>query len=415
VLFEGKEGDLVKEFEKPDGISGSLWAAVWSPDGSKIATAGGDKKLRVWDREAGKQVAEAAAGSALEDMLLGLVWPTASRIITVCLDGRLMLWDVDAAGVLTAAGAVDGTQGPLSCVACDPSTGALIQGGGDGFVASVPSQGAVSKAKIGKGIQHILAHSPAFSGAAEAWVFSLDDSLRRIAVEGSQIVGSPIPLGEFAVSAAWFDKEETKALVATGKDSLICVGASGVEWTKANAVPRRPTAIGVSAVAGLVAIGLERPEGMSAPGVQNTQFDLQLFNITDAGSPDGLTPGSVLQEHLKEVTSLKFTPAGNFLASADAGNKIFVWAVSGGNASVAITDFCLHTARITCLDWLPDGKHLVSGALDQTIFVWDVDKPKEYTKIAEAHKAGVTSVAACSDTSFASVGNDGFLKVYSLS
>ena len=116
-LYEGKEGEFLKEFAKPDGVSGSFWAMAWSPDSARCATAGGDKKLRIWDREAGAQVAEATVGTALADMQVGVSWASPSRVVSVCLDGRLLLWDVTSG--LSLAGTINGTQGPLSCLACD--------------------------------------------------------------------------------------------------------------------------------------------------------------------------------------------------------------------------------------------------------------------------------------------------------
>lgn len=62
----------MKEFEKPAGLTGSFWSVVWSPDSARVATAGGDKKVRIWDRESGAQVAEGLVGSGLQDMQVGL-------------------------------------------------------------------------------------------------------------------------------------------------------------------------------------------------------------------------------------------------------------------------------------------------------------------------------------------------------
>jgi len=413
-LYEGKDGEFEKEFAKPDGISGSLWAAAWSPDSARFVTAGGDKRIRIWDREAGAQVCESLVGAgALEDMQVGVTWPTASRIISVCLDGRVLFWDVAADGSATLAATVDGTQGALTCLACDASTGALLQAGGDGFVAVSPPGKATMKAKIGKGVQHILAHSAGFSGPSEAFIFSLDDCARRLSVESCAIIGEPIEIKEFAVGAAWLDVEETRVLVAGGKHNLHCLNAGGVEWTKSGALPRRPTALASLPSKGLVAVGLERPD-VTVAGVQSSEYNIQLVNVTDAGSADGLALGQVLEGHLKEISAMKFSPSGEHLASADAGNKILVWSLEAGAAKLIISDWSFHTSRITSVDWLAGGKRLVSGALDQHLYVWDIDKPKERVHVSEAHKAGVSAVAACGEQSFASVGNDGFLRVYQL-
>ena len=54
-------------------MTGTFWSVVWSPDSARVATAGGDKKVRIWDRESGAQVAEGSVGSALQDMQVGRV------------------------------------------------------------------------------------------------------------------------------------------------------------------------------------------------------------------------------------------------------------------------------------------------------------------------------------------------------
>ena len=54
-------------------MTGTFWSVVWSPDSARVATAGGDKKVRIWDRETGAQVAEGSVGSALQDMQVGRV------------------------------------------------------------------------------------------------------------------------------------------------------------------------------------------------------------------------------------------------------------------------------------------------------------------------------------------------------
>jgi len=409
-VYEGKDGELVKEFAKPAGISGSLWFAAWSSDSARIVTAGGDKKIRVWDRESGAQTSEAAVGTALSDMQIGVSWATESRIISVSLDGRIFLWEVSPDGQLSLAGTVDGTQGPLNCVGCDRKTGSLIYGGTEGTVAVLGSS-APRKVSIGKGISHILSHSEAYTGDPEAWIISLDDCLRRLSLTSTEVLGTPVEIKEFVVGADWMDTAETKMLVATSKNNVICVSAGGIEWSKA-AVPRRPTAMASRpGPPGLMAVAVEKPDGMVA-GVASSQFDIMLFEVKDA-SADGIVEKAVLQKHSGEVCGLSFSPSGAFLASSDALNKVVVWSL-GSEAPVVKVDWSFHTARVTCLDWLANGK-LVSGSLDCSLFVWDPESPASKVKVAAAHKGGVSAVAACPDGGFASVGHDGFVLVHSLS
>mmetsp|Transcript_41038 Transcript_41038/g.112995 ORF Transcript_41038/g.112995 Transcript_41038/m.112995 type:complete len:638 (+) Transcript_41038:89-2002(+) len=413
-LYEGKEGELVTEFAKPDGISGSLWDAAWSPDSAYVATAGGDRKLRIWGREAGNQVAEALVGSgALDDMQVGVAWPAAGRIVSVCLDGRLLLWDVGAGGVVSLAAAVDGTQGPITCLAWDGASDALVHGGSEGALAVTGPERYPLRVKFGKGVQHVVAHSSARSGEGVAWVFALDNCARRVVPATGEVLGDPLEIKEFVVGAAWLDVQETKLAVVTGERNLLCLGEDGVTWTKKGLVPRRPTAFAClpGAAGARLAVALEKPEG-SVGGVESSQFEVHLFGA-NAASADSVAPQAVLEGHNGEVCALKFSHSGEFLASGDAKNKILVWGLNGeGAPKVVISDWALHTARVTCLDWLPDGKRLVSGSLDRYIYVWDTGAPSKRVTITEAHKGGVTAVAACGEGRFASVGHDGFLLVH---
>lgn len=53
ILYEGtsgqKVGELVDDQCKGVAHSGSVFALCWSPDGQHIATASGDKTIKIWD------------------------------------------------------------------------------------------------------------------------------------------------------------------------------------------------------------------------------------------------------------------------------------------------------------------------------------------------------------------------------
>lgn len=53
ILYEGvsgqKEGELVDDQCKGAAHDGSVFALCWSPDGQRIATASGDKTIKIWD------------------------------------------------------------------------------------------------------------------------------------------------------------------------------------------------------------------------------------------------------------------------------------------------------------------------------------------------------------------------------
>lgn len=419
-LFEGRSGELVREFEKPNGMTGSIWSAAWSPDSARIVTAGGDKKIRFWDRDSGTQLSETLVGEgSLGDMQLGVCWPTAERVISVCLDGRILFWDVTAEGGPSVAAAVDGTQGPLNSVACDPTSGAVVSGGAEGAIMVAPPGAAPQRAIIGSGVTRLLAHSPGGDFPAEVVLTALDDKLRFISPTTGEVLSEPIAIGEFVTGVSWFDAAETKLIVVTSRRSFMCVQGGSVAWTLADACPRRPTAMAASA-AGTdegspvkLAVAMEKSDGFVAGAAKN-DFNIAFYTVADPDSQDSLSQVAELTGHVAEVQAIQFSPgAGEMLASADAGNKVLVWRVEAGSAQL-VQSLMSHTARVTCLAWLPEATHLVSGSLDQSITVWKVEGWKK-AQAKEAHRLGVTSIALCGENVFASVGQDGYLNMYQVS
>lgn len=442
VLFGAKDGDLVKEFEKPKGITGTLWSAAWAPDSNRIVTAGGDKKIRIWDRESGKQAGEALVGAgALHDMQVGVCWTKENTVVSLCLDGRLLVWEVAADGSLSIVASIEGTQGALTALGHDDKTGTLVAGSSAGNLAIYPAGKPAKKVEIGKTVQHIICHSGAAAGPAEAWVIALDNCVRRVGLDNGEIIGTAVDIKETATGAGWLDETESKLLVASSKGSVHCVSDKSVEWSKAGLTKRAPTAFGIHP-GSKAAFGIDKPDTM-VNGVPSQQFDIQLFGIAGANSPDGIKEEAVLEGHNFEIACLRFSPNGEFLASSDAGKVIKIWCLkdvdlakaggggySAGAPPVAIAqmsfEYNAHNARVSTLAWLPDGRTLVSGSLDQNIMVYDIDVEGRKVKLKEAlkkelkstscfaaHRGGVTAIAVTGDSGFASVGADGFLSLHS--
>merc|ERR1712136_674407 len=116
---------------------------------------------------------------------------------------------------------------------------------------------------------------------------------------------------------------KSRTYVGGGKNSLLGISGGAVAWSKAGAFPRRPTAV-ASRPGALLAVALEMPEGIVG-GVATNKFDILLYGVGDPGSFEGLSERAVLESHKFEVTTMKISPNGRFLASADASKNILVW------------------------------------------------------------------------------------------
>ena len=87
TLWDADSGELVRELPHP----GTVYQAVFSLDGSKIATAGADSKARLWDTDSGKPLGEL---KHLEGVTRVTFADEGKLLATTCTDFTVHLWDV---------------------------------------------------------------------------------------------------------------------------------------------------------------------------------------------------------------------------------------------------------------------------------------------------------------------------------
>ncbi|MBL4757307.1 MAG: WD40 repeat domain-containing protein [Rhizobiales bacterium] len=74
------------------GHEGKVYHAVFSPDGTKVLTASGDKTARLWDIATGNQI---AVFTGHEGTIFSAVFsPDGTRVLTVSFDHTARLWDI---------------------------------------------------------------------------------------------------------------------------------------------------------------------------------------------------------------------------------------------------------------------------------------------------------------------------------
>jgi hypothetical protein len=81
---------------KLEGHGDALWAVAYSPDGSKLATAGADRTIKLWTTSDSK---EFATLSGHKDWVTSVGFSAdGTRLVSGSLDGAVKLWDVAAKG-----------------------------------------------------------------------------------------------------------------------------------------------------------------------------------------------------------------------------------------------------------------------------------------------------------------------------
>jgi len=92
VILDGKEGTKIGELSANGAHGGSIFGVSWKPDGSKIATASGDKTVKLWDDNGNLIKTYNCFGNDVNDQQVGIAWED-NVIVSVSLSGSINYLD----------------------------------------------------------------------------------------------------------------------------------------------------------------------------------------------------------------------------------------------------------------------------------------------------------------------------------
>ncbi|CAI5454634.1 unnamed protein product [Caenorhabditis angaria] len=392
VLFEGTEGtkvgELADDAAKGAAHGGSVFGLSWSPDGSKIATASGDKTVKIWNAADRSLLKTITFGTAIEDQQVSVQW-SKQALVSVSLSGFVNFLNVELGTVET-----------------------IRQGHNKPIVALALSQDK----------QHIFTSD--FEGHTTRWELATGKSQRvKPTLHKSQIVGLAHASNGNLYSVGWDDTIN----VAT-------IGADGVESAKVNPtkLPSQPLGLAaakdgsVAVVACYQHIAVQSGGNISVTGIPYHGAAIALSpdnTIVAVGGQDSKVhiyklSGSQLSAEIKTlnhsgaITALSFSPNGEYLAVTDSARKVVPYSVAKDYVSASDKEWTFHTAKVNCVSWSPNGKRLATGSLDTSIIVWNLEKSGEHPIIIKgAHAMSpVNGVVWINDTTIISAGQDANIK-----
>ncbi|TVY29560.1 putative WD repeat-containing protein [Lachnellula hyalina] len=392
-LYDGKTGEATVNIGDGEH-KGSIFGVSWARDSKRFATASADQTVKLWDVEAGKAVQTWRFGGegtvSIPDHQVGVVWPAGRS------DG--MVVSLNLAGDLNYL--VEGSQKPIKVV--------------QGHNRSITALGSSGEGK----------NQTFWTGSFDGRVCSWDTSSGiATAVEGqthSNQVTAFDTTSSRAYSVGWDDTlriADTASNTFLGETSELSAQPKGLASAGGRVYAATVSGIDIFANDALVG-GLTTkdftPTTIAASGSWvAVGDDANVVHIYTADG-DKIFPKEKLVLSTAQITALKFSPNGAFLAAGNSSGKIIVYDTSSWE--VKTDRWSAHSARVTSISWNAESTLAVSGGLDTNVFVWSLKAPGKRVKVPNAHKDGVNGVCwVDGDKKVASTGGDAALKIWDVS
>jgi hypothetical protein len=203
------------------GHEGSVWSAVYSPDGSRILTASDDRTARVWDAASGGELAVLRGHE--ESVASAVYSPDGSRILTASGDQTARVWDATSSGELAV---LRGHGGSVRSAVYSPDGSRILTASFDG-TARIWDAASGDELAVLRGHDHVVSGA-AYSPDGSRILTASGDGTARIwdAASGGEL--AVLRGHEQSVGSAVYSPDGSRIVTSSGdRTARIWDAASG--------------------------------------------------------------------------------------------------------------------------------------------------------------------------------------------
>ncbi|RXK40408.1 WD-repeat protein [Tremella mesenterica] len=391
LFYEGQSGESQGSVGNEGGSS--LMACSWSPDSDKIATAGADGVVTIWNVETQKSSQTYSVGTDVFSQQNGVVYASNATVVSLSLSGVLTIFDTrESSGAKWRS-----LHGPTKAVTASTITASSEK---EKTFYAGSFDGSIKRFSVGSGYgDEQGACSPVEGAGHGARVAAMSSETGKIWTTGWDDKVTCIEDQKFS-STSLSTKAQPAGLAAT-PNGVYVASAAGLEI--------HPTGHATSVHAGATTAVAAYP----GPNGDLVAFGSESKKVVLASITDGAVKVQAeFEDNKGEILSLAFSKDGTLLAAGDTKGRIIL--VDVVNKTVVVgSKWTFHTGRVTSLEFSEDGKRLVSGGLDEAIYVWEVEKPPKNLAMKNSHPGGVSGVSWLEGNSkLVSSGQDGCVRTW---
>ncbi|MBN2269054.1 MAG: protein kinase [Sedimentisphaerales bacterium] len=408
------------------GHTNPVYSIAYSPDGKLVASGGSDRTIRIWDIPKGDEVTT-LHGSQKGWNLAVAFSPDGNRLASGGNDEKIRIWDLSKGEEVITLG---GQQGKILSIAFSPD-GKQIASGADDQMVTIWDTTSGEKATVLRGHNESVT-SVKFSPdgkyiASGSWdrtvrVWNASTGAELKALRGhTKVVASVAydPSGKYIVSSS-LDNTIKLWDAKTGEELSTLRGHCGSVQAVLFSLDGKMVISGsrdktikvwdISACDKQITAQIESPYvssiAFSPDGKRVASVDMGEVKILDIETGAEVM---TISGHKADAYRLAYAPDGKRIVTGSPGGMVTIWDAVTGTQLMARR---LHDGRISCLAFSPDGGHIASAGQDKTIRIWDASTGVELMQLS-GHKDWTVSIAYSPDgTRIVSGGRDGTIKLW---